>query len=182
MTNQEFYPSYFRLTIILKTPNTNGKALDLKTKATEIIEAIKKFNSRFTIIKNLKLEFIAKSEITLLLQINNPVREVEEITLKELTYFSRVLKNDLEWKNLSRSESLFTLSKDIEKISKEVFEVAPAIPKEHDLDLLISDHDAIKLLESLINTKDIGPKDAIQIKNEKLKNIKNILYDTFKHA
>lgn len=99
----------FSVQIKLRTPNELGTYLSFVEKTSDIVSVVKKFNENFD-FKKMKMISIEKQSIKFLLYILVASDDVP-VTFRDLSYFSKRLYHDFEWKQYSRQQSsLFTAS------------------------------------------------------------------------
>lgn len=172
-----------------KTPNENGLLLDFRKMRQDIVYALIAFNKQFKGQKTIKLISINEKTISLLLKIE----KLGNFSARELTYFSKRLHHDRNWKVYSRDATkLFTSSvfQDVTNDYIEQFDIMPEIndetpkltsdvPLEYD-SITLSDEDALKALDALIKLQDIGSHETISLRKETLKSIKELLIRTLR--
>ncbi|MFC5703054.1 hypothetical protein ACFPVX_17330 [Cohnella faecalis] len=86
-----------------KSPSSEALNTDFNTLISDVNEAIDAFNARFRGIKEIVLPSIEYSVISLVLIVYDEIRE--QITAKELTYFSRYLHNERDWVRFTKERT-----------------------------------------------------------------------------
>lgn len=95
----------FDMTLKLITPSEKGKLLDFTTKQDDILEAVCSFNEKFrTWSKRIIVYMISKKSIHLLLFMEKE-KGHDQITAREIRYFTTYLNNKKQWNEYSRNSS-----------------------------------------------------------------------------
>lgn len=97
------FNSRYLFKLKFKSPSSEALETDFKALISDVKEAIDAFNVRFRGIKEIILPSIEYSVISLVLIINDEIRE--QITAKELTYFSRYLHNEKDWVRFTKERT-----------------------------------------------------------------------------
>lgn len=175
----------YKILLCFKVPNEKGALLDFRTKRQDIIYGVLAFNRQFRGEKVIKLINVYDSSIELLLKIN----KLCEVTAREITYFSKRLHHDRDWKSYSRDETKLFTATQFNEVTREFIDSFDSLPEissdstekvinssnaiNHNMNL--SDEDAINALKALINLQNIGSKETIEKRKDILVKIKNLL-------
>lgn len=172
----------YKILLCLKVPNEKGVMLDFRTKSQDITYGILAFNKQFKGEKIIKLLRINEGSIELLLKI----KKFCEVTAREITYFSKRLHHDRNWKSYSRDETKLFTAKQFIEVTSEFINEFDNIQEINDYnaekniegnDVRLSDEDAINALKALINLQNIGTIEVVERRKEVLIKIKKLLLD-----
>lgn len=145
----------YTLSLVFKTPNEDGRLLDFRSKKDDIIYAIKSFNNQYAKNRLLKLCDIQKQSILLLLSID--INSYSgKIIARALSYFSKRLHRDKNWKQYSREDTkLFTASEfnNSAEVYENTFEEIPEID-ERITNLIIDSENTPIIIDENINISD----------------------------
>lgn len=109
------FKKIYKTVLTLKVPNTEGQNLDFTTKISEIKRAEDSFNQKFAgWRKRIIITKIEKDRIELALIMEC---EKENITAREIGYFSKFLYHNENWSQYSSEDTKLFSSKLFEEIS-----------------------------------------------------------------
>jgi hypothetical protein len=95
----------YDMTLKLITPSEKGKELDFSTKQDDILEAVCFFNDKFrTWSKRIIVYLISKKSIHLLLFMEKEKGQ-DQITARDIRFFTTYLNNQKQWNEYSRNTS-----------------------------------------------------------------------------
>lgn len=180
--------------LVLKVPSEEGRKADFRTKTSDIITAVTKFNQKYD-FKKIKIREVESQKIILFFAIDLNSYDVP-VSARDLSFFSKRLYHDFNWKIFSRegaklfTAAAFTYVEEEEHLRS--FDQAPAVPDsikdlkvdeeslEDDVHDLITDEEALKLFEVLLSIQDIGDDLSIQARKKYIGDIKMTLLNAFK--
>ena len=169
--------AFFKMELALRFPNEIADKSDLRNYYGDVDYAITQFNEYYSDREIIFFD-ISKNKIIVLLETPK-----EKITAREITYFSKRLHHDRNWKRFSKQDTKL-LKADVQKITENEFEKYLNIIKEEDVGEkleeieIMTDEQAIEALKGLIVIKSIGGEEIKKERERNLNEIKKILFET----
>lgn len=160
----------FKIVLKIKFPSELAQKINLRNYKDDIDYAVEEFNQYYE-YKEIKVIAILEDRVVILLKI-----EKDDVSAREITYFSRRLYNNRSWNRFSSQKNKLFLMEKIEKVLEENMEIVEDL-KIEGKQYLIEDDKAIEALKGLILLQNIGEVNTQKKYKKAIRDIKKILIE-----